>query len=122
MEGDLGERAIAAVERLKDDRDCGAVPAQEGEVEPVVGRADPERQGPAAGRAQGGGDGGWSFHSASNSGRESTRSRTLQGQTNRGQRIQAVSDPDGAPRSFTRRIASSASHRTGLSSYAAACS
>jgi hypothetical protein len=107
VEIDFGDWRVVAVEILDDEGDFGPMPAKQGEVEPVMGVRDAERQRATAGGSEGRWDG--SLHSFDTC----SFWCLLIGQ--------AVSVPDGALRSFTRRIASSASQRIGLSSYAAAC-
>ena len=114
-----GSRAISASGAsspsscVEDERDGRAVAAEQGEVEPVVGAGDAERQRPAAGGAEGGGGrvdtrgGSWGR------GRGDITWATAPRSTPPGY---AVSDPLGAPRSVSRRMPSSASHRIGLSS------
>src|SRR5439155_19387230 len=48
VEGELGERGVAATLGQDDEGDAGAVPAEEGEVVPVGVVGDAEREGPAA--------------------------------------------------------------------------
>src|SRR5262245_26404417 len=104
IEFDLGHRSVVPIEFLDDKSHSRPVSAEKREVEPVVGAGHPERQRTTARRTESSGNGCGGFH----------KSATTMG-------VYAVSEPDGAFRSFTRRMASSASHRTGLSSYAAAC-
>jgi hypothetical protein len=51
VQRDFRQDRIVVIELLDDKGDGRAVPAEEGEVQAVVGRRDAEREGPAAGRA-----------------------------------------------------------------------